>query len=376
MKFIVSSSELQRHIGLISGAVPAKAVLPIIMNILFELKDSTLFLTATDMEITMQTSLMVEAAPDATFNLALPTKIITDTLKALPEQPLTFDQLEGTPIAKIITDNGEYKINGINGADFPRFTHTNDNSSIFLSAATITNAIDKVLFAASNDELKLAMTGMFFQFGTDNTTFVATDAHRLVRYRRTDIKVGEPASFILPSKALKLVKIAAPSSEGDIQVEFNNRNAFFHIGSTLMVCRLIDARFPEYDAVIPKSSPNKLIISKRELLSTMKRLDIYSSKSTHLGKFKFSGNILEVVSDDIEFGNEGKEKLNCLYEGEELEIGFNISLMTDVINNIDTEEVTIELDTPGRAAVVLPAENEANEDLLMLLMPVILGSSY
>ena len=376
MKFIVSSSELQRHIGLIAGVVPSKAVLPIIMNILFELKDGKLYLTATDMEITMQTSVNVEAAADATFNLALPTKIVLDTLKALPEQPLTFDQLDGTFIAKIISDNGEYKVNGLNGQDFPRLNQTDDTSSLAMSVDTLITAIDKVLFAASNDELKLAMTGMFFQFGTEHTTFVATDAHRLVRYRRTDIKVNEPTNFLLPQKALKLVKGAASSSEGDTTIEYNSRNTFFHLGNTLLACRMIDARFPDYEAVLPKSSPNKVIISKKDLLSTMKRLDIYSSKSTHLGRFQFKGNILEVVSDDIEFGNEGKEKLNCLYEGEELEIGFNISLMTDVIDNIDTEEVTIELDTPGRAAVVLPSENEPNEDLMMLLMPVILGSSY
>lgn len=375
MNFIVSSTELQRHIATITGIVPAKSVLPIVQYILFEVKDGKLRLTATDLENSIQTQLKIEGG-DGEFKVALPPKILQDTLKALHEQPLHIHTQDN--LIRIVTDNAEYKINGMTGADFPGVQLENpDASSFSLPLHTLVKAIHKTIFAVSKDELKPAMSGVYMNFKKDAVTFVATDAHCLVRYRRTDISVENEVSFILPEKALKQALVAAANTAEDtVRIDYNNRNAIFHLGSTLLSCRLIDARFPEYENVIPVSSPNRAIIIKRDLLATIRRLDIYSNKITHLGRYKFKGNLLEVQAEDHDFANQATENLNCLYEGEELEIGFNVKLMSEVIANIDTDEAVLELDTPGRAAIVVPSDQEAGEQLLMLLMPVMLGASY
>jgi DNA polymerase-3 subunit beta len=376
MKFTVSSSELQKRLGIILGTVPSKPVLPIVANILFEVQEGQLFLTATDMEIMMQTVLSVECDPKSIFNIALPGKIILDTLKALPEQELTFQLLPDSisPIVKIITNNGEYDITGRDGADFPRFTKADETHSITINPDVMNAIIDRTIFAVSTDEMKLALTGVYFQFGMEYADFVATDAHRLVRCRRTDIKANEPANFILPAKALKLVKNACTNANEDIILQYTDRNAFFYIDSTLLVCRLIDATFPDYESVIPKSSPNQAMIGKGFLLSTIKRLKNYANAGDRLAKFAFHKSEVLVSSDNLD-GNKGRERISCIYEGQAIEIGFNISLMTEVLNNIDSEEVTLELDTPSRAAVVLPEYNQSNEELLMLLMPIVISES-
>jgi DNA polymerase-3 subunit beta len=376
MNFIVSSGELQRHLNTIAGVVPAKSALPIIQNIHFELVDGKhLQLTATDLENAMQTVVSVVAQQEGNFNVAIPAKILQDTLKALPEQPLTFSFDNEKFSVKIITDNGSYRINGYDGVDFPTMPVATDTESIRIALPTLIKAIHKTIFAVSNDELKPAMTGVFFNFKPDGATFVATDAHRLVRYRRYDITTPDNLSFILPHKALKLLLNASNNTiEDSVRIDYNTRNAFFRVGPTTISCRLIDAKFPEYENVIPKSSSNKVIITKKDLLATMKRLHIYSNKTTHLARFKFNGNSLEVNAEDIDFANQANENLSCRYEGEELEIGFNVSLMMDLISNTETEEVIIELETPSRAAIILPSDQDSTENMLMLLMPVMLNN--
>jgi DNA polymerase-3 subunit beta len=377
MSFVVSSMELQKHLGSIAGVVPTKSVLPIIQNVHFYLEGSTLQLTATDLENSMRTWLTVENNDEQEqFNLAFPARILQDTLKALPEQPLTFSRDQETNGIIITTDTGEYKINCENGEDFPEFPSAEDMNSISMPLGVLQKAIQKVLFAASTDELKPAMNGMLFEFNSEGATFVATDAHRLVRYRRKDVNADQEISFILPQKALKLLNSAAADADADaLQIDYNESNAFFRFGNNLLGCRLIDARFPDYNSVIPASSPAKAILNKSELLGSMKRLDIYSNKTTHLGRFKLSGNLMEVRAEDLDYENRAMEKLHSLYEGEDIEIGFNVALMMDIIANVETEDVIMELESPGRAAVVLPSEQAENEDILMLLMPVMLSNN-
>jgi DNA polymerase III subunit beta len=241
----------------------------------------------------------------------------------------------------------------------------------------LAKAIQRTIFAASTDELKVALNGVLFDFKTTGATFVATDAHRLVRYRRQDVIVPEDISFILPQKALNLLQSLAAGSQDDaLTIEYNQSNAFFQIGVARLVCRLIDARFPDYEAVIPKESPNRVVLNKRELLQSLRRLDIFSNKTTHLGRCSLAENAMNMVAEDNEYANRAKEGLSCVYDGAAMEIGFNISLMNDVIGAIETDEVVLELDTPSRAAVVVPASQEPNEDVLMLLMPVMLTSGY
>jgi len=376
MGFTVSSMELQKHLSSIAGVVPSKSVLPITTNIHFRLEGNQLELTATDLENSLRTWLSVEATGEQAFDIAFPAKILMDTLKALPEQPLTFELEEGTVKVTIKSENGEYNINCENGADFPDFPSLENSSSITMKLDVLTHAVKKVLFAASTDELKPAMNGMLFDFGGGGATFVATDAHRLVRYRRSDVQVDQEVNFIMPQKALKLLASAAGGSDAaEVQIDYNESNAFFRFGNNLLASRLIDARFPDYQNVIPASSPAKAILNKDELLGTMKRLDIYSNKTTHLGRFALSGNVMKVHAEDLDFDNKADESLHCLYEGEDLEIGFNVSLMMDIIANVDTDDVIMELESPGRATVVLPSEQPESEDILMLLMPVMLSSN-
>lgn len=375
MSFVVSSSELQKHLNSVAGVVPAKSVLPIIQNIHFSLTGSTLELTATDLENSMRTSLSVENDGEVDFDIAFPAKILLDTLKALPEQPLTFTRIDGTNQVMINSDTGEYLINAENGADFPEFPRAEDMSSISMPLDILIRAVQRTLFAASTDELKPAMNGILFDFKPEGATFVATDAHRLVRFRRSDITSETPVTFIMPQKALKVLISAASSSDAEsLQIDYNQSNAFYRFGNTLLGCRLIDARFPDFNNVIPTSSPRRSILNKRELQGSMRRLGIFSNKTTHLGRFKFNGNVLTVQAEDLDYDNRAKENLHCLYEGEDLEIGFNVELMTDIIANVSTEDVIMEMDHPGRAAVVLPSQQEMDEDLLMLLMPVMLST--
>lgn len=378
MKFIVSSSELQKHISNVSSVSPSKSVLPIVQGqILFEVIDGRLQLSSTDLSMSMQTSLPVEVEETGEFNFALPYKNIFDTLKLLPEQPVIFETVESSNSVKMITDNGEFVNTGLNGGDFPKIKLDATANSISLSIESLISAIEKTIFAASTEEMKQALNGVYFNFQNEHTTFVATDAHRLVRYRRNDVTSAEPHTFIVPVKALKVVLNACSNiNEPFINLEFNERQAIFYLGDTMLSCRLVDGRYPDYESVIPTSSPNRVIINKKELLASMKRLDNYSSKATHLGRFQFKGNLLTIFSEDVEMANHGKEVLTCLYDGEEIEIGFNINLMLDVINSVTTEEVVLELGAANRAAVVLPSEHEPNENNLMLLMPVIIGGGY
>jgi len=373
MNFIVSSASLLKHLNLVSGVVPSRHVLPIVENFLFDIEENKLVITATDLEITMKTSLDIETRGEG-LRLAVPAKIILETLRNLPEQPITFTINEENFGIEISSENGKYKLSGENGADFPQIPVAENTSSIKMSADILVKAIHKTLFAASTDDLKPAMNGMFFHFTDAGVTFVATDAHRLVRYRRVDITVKENVTFIIPQKALNLMKNSLAGNEEILTIEYNENNAFFSVGTTLLVCRLIADKFPDYENVIPTNNPNKLIVSRKELYSTLKRVNIYSNKTTHQIRFKAAGSELSISSEDIDFANEAHETLKCIYDGEDIEIGFNAAFLQEVINNIDTEDVVVELSTPNRAGIVLPDEQLEGENLLMLVMPVMLSN--
>lgn len=373
MNFIVSSAALLKQLQLISGVVPSRHVLPIVENFLFEIGKDKLVLTATDLEITMKTSMDVETR-GADMRLAVPSKIILETLKNLPDQPITFMVDEENFGIEISTPNGKYKLTGENGEDFPQIPAADNTSSVKMAADVLVKAIQKTLFAASTDELKPAMNGMFFNFTDAGVTFVATDAHRLVRYRRVDITVKENVNFIVPQKALNLMKNSLAGVEDILTIEYNENNAFFSVGNTLLLCRLIGDKYPDYENVIPSNNPNKLIINRKELVATLKRVNIFANKTTHQVRFKVAGSELTISSEDIDYANEARETLKCIYDGEDLEIGFNAAFLQEVISNVDTENTVIELSTPNRAGIVLPEEQEEGENLLMLVMPVMLNT--
>ncbi|QJD95110.1 DNA polymerase III subunit beta [Mucilaginibacter robiniae] len=372
MRFIVSTLTLLKQLQSVSGALSSSTVLPILENFLFEIKDGNLTISATDLQTSMTTSLAVEAKENG--RIAIPSRILLDTLKSLPEQPISFSVDDKTFAIEISAGDGKYKLSGENGDDFPKIPVVENPSSVNLPASVLGEAINKTLFAVSNDELRPAMTGVFCQLSTQNLTFVATDAHKLVRYRRNDAQGATNTSFILPKKALNLLKSALPAEDVTVSVEYNNTSAFFKFGNINLVCRLIDERYPDYEAVIPQNNPNRMLIDRLSFLGTLQRVAIYANKTTHQVRLKLSGNELNISSEDIDFANEAHERLSCQYEGEDLEIGFNARFLIEMLKNLGSEEVALQMSTPNRAGLLLPQGSDENEDVLMLVMPVMLNS--
>ncbi|WP_187263647.1 DNA polymerase III subunit beta [Pontibacter beigongshangensis] len=372
MKFIVTSSALLKQLSSINGVVTNNPVVPILENFLFEINDSTLTITASDLETSMITELQVEARESG--RIAAPAKILLETLKNLPDQPVTFTIDEETYTIEISSANGRYKLSGENATDFPRVPVVKGGNAIEMPSNVLARAINKTIFAVSNDELRPAMTGIFVQLRSDNVTFVATDGHRLLRYRRQDISTSQEASLIIPRKAFTLLKSTLPSEPTTVRVEFNNSNAFFSFDNIRMICRLIDERYPDYENVIPVQNPNKLVIDRADLLSSVRRISIYSNKTTHQIRLKLTGSDLQVSAEDLDFSNEANERLACQYEGEDMEIGFNAKFLLEMLNNMDSDEISFELSTPNRAGLLMPLANEDNENVLMLVMPVMLNN--
>jgi DNA polymerase-3 subunit beta len=372
MRFIVSTSTLLKQLQSVSGALSNSTVLPILENFLFEIKDGNLTISATDLQTSMTTSLTVEAKENG--RIAIPSRILLDTLKSLPEQPIAFNIDDNTFAIEISAGDGKYKLSGENGEDFPKIPVVENASSVNLPASVLAEAINKTIFAVSNDELRPAMTGVYCQLSTSSLTFVATDAHKLVRYRRKDAKAASTASFILPKKALNLLKSALPSEDINVSVEYNSTSAFFKFSNINLVCRLIDERYPDYEAVIPQNNPNKLTIDRQSFLSSLSRVAIYANKTTHQVRLKINGSELNISSEDIDFANEAHERLSCQYDGEDIEIGFNARFLIEMLKNLSCEEVMLEMSTPNRAGLLLPQNGDENEDVLMLVMPVMLNS--
>ena len=372
MRFIVSTSTLLKHLQAVSGALSNSAVLPILENFLFEIKDSSLTISATDLQTSMTTSVAVESKESG--KIAVPSKILLDTLKTLPEQPISFSVDDKTFAIEISAGDGKYRLSGENGEDFPKIPVVDNASSVNLPASVLAEAISKTIFAVSNDELRPAMTGVFCQLSPQNVTFVATDAHKLVRYRRNDAKADSATSFILPKKALNLLKSSLPSEDMNVSIEYNSTSAFFKFANIHLICRLIDERYPDYDAVIPQNNPNKLTLDRSLFLNCLKRVVIFANKTTHQVRLKITGSELNISSEDIDFANEAHERIGCQFDGEDMEIGFNAKFLIEMLNNLSGEEITIEMSTPNRAGLLFPSIKDENEDILMLVMPVMLNN--
>jgi DNA polymerase-3 subunit beta len=371
MNFIVSSTTLLRHLQSISGVLSTSNSLPILDNFLFEIADSQLTVSASDLETTMRTTLEVEA--NESGKIAVPAKLLLDVLKNLPDQPCTFLVDKTTFGVEISYDNGKSKMVGYNGDDFPRVPAIENSSSIKVSGDIISKAINKTLFATGNDDLRPVMSGVFCQFSPKDITFVATDAHKLVRYRRTDSQADGSSSFILPKKPLNLIKSNLSGNE-EVQLEYNESNAVFTFNDIVLICRLVDGKYPNYQAVIPKENPNVLTIDRLQFLSSIKRVSIFANKTTHQIKLKLVGSELSLSAEDIDFSNEANERLTCNYDGDDMEIGFNSRFLLEMLNNIDSNEVRLEMSDPSRAGLLMPAvKDNEHEDILMLVMPVMLN---
>ena len=371
MKFIVNSAYLLKQLSNINGVITTNPVVPILENFLFELDKGSLTVTASDLQTSMITDLQVESKEKG--SIAVPARILLDTLKNLPEQPVTFSIDESTYSIEIISDNGRYKLSGENATDFPKVPSVSNDFSADISSEVLARAINNTIFATSNDELRPAMTGVYVNLGENNSTFVATDGHRLVRYRRADVKSSNGSSIIIPRKALNLLKATLPSENTDVSVSFNLSNAYFKFGNLRMICRLIDERFPDYDNVIPTQNNITMSIERSDLLGALKRISIYANKTTHQVRLKITGSELQISAEDLDFSNEANERLSCDHENEDIEIGFNAKFLIEMLSNMDSPKIKLTMSAPNKAGVILPAENESSEDILMLVMPVMLN---
>lgn len=376
MKFVVSSTELLSHLSAISKVINSKNTLPILDNYLFLLEDNRLTVTASDLESTLITSIELENTSE-TGTIAVPAKRMNDTLKEFPEQPLTFQIDPETFQIDIFSQNGKFSIMGQNGEDFPQQPLLNESvaSSINVNHSVLLSGINKTLFATADDELRPVMNGIFIELTTEDMKFVASDAHKLVRYKRFDAKAETNASFILPKKPAALLKSLLPKEDFDVKLEFDEKNAFFTLSNYKLICRLVEGNYPSYNSVIPQNNPNKLIIDRVEFYNTVRRVSVFSNQASNLIRLKLTENQLVVSAQDVDFAISAVERLSCQYEGEDMEIGFKSTFLQEILSNLSSTDVKVELSDPTRAGLLLPAENENEEEnVLMLLMPMMINA--
>lgn len=372
MKFIVSSSNLLKNVNLISGVINTNNTLPILDNFLFELEGNRLKITGSDLETTISTTLEVDSSDTA--QIAVPSKILSDTLKTFPDQPLTFIQKDNN-LMEIVSEQGNYQIALEASEEYPQTPEVQDASTTHIQASILSEAISKTLFATGNDELRPVMTGVFFQAGSDNFRFVATDAHRLVKYTRKDLKATEPAEYIMPKKPLNLLKNILSGSNDEVSIEYNQTNTRFSFQNIVLTCRLIDGKYPNYEAVIPKENPNVLTINRNLFLSSLKRVALFSNKTTNQVRMKLSGSSLIIHAEDLDFSSKAEERLPCDYSGNDMQIGFNSKFLIEVLNNLQSDDISFEMSEPSRAGIIKPADGlEEGEEILMLVMPVMLNA--
>ncbi len=371
MKFSVSSSELLKHLQIAGGAIGSNPVVPILDDFLFAIDNNRLTISATDLETSIITS--IEVNSDSNGSVAVPAKILLDTLKALPQQPITFNINEENYGIEITSAYGRYRLVSENPEDFPNIPQPDNTDAIELPANVLIQGVNKTLFATSNDDLRHAMTGVYFRVDFNKLTLVATDAHKLVKYTFTGTESDVSASFIVPKKALNLLKGALPAGE-PVQLAFNKANAFFTFGDTNLVCRLIDARYPDYNAVIPVDNPNLLTLPRIDFQNSLKRIAIYANKTTNQVLLNINDGSLTVSAQDLDFSNEATEQLACNYDGDPLNIGFNAKFLIEMLSVLESDDIRLELSSPTRAGILLPSEKPEGEEILMLVMPVMLGS--
>ena len=372
MKFIVSSNYLLKQLQVLVGVINNSNTLPILDNFLFELEHSKLTVSASDLETTMASTLEVESESEG--SVAIPAKLLLETLKTFPEQPLTF-VIEDNNTIEISSNHGKYALAYSSAEEFPKAISLDKASTTVVSADILATAISKTIFAAGNDDLRPVMSGVFFQFSTESLTFVATDAHKLVKYSRTDVKADETAEFIMPKKPLNLLKGILAGSDDTVSIEYNDSNAKFSFENSVLICRLIDGKYPNYEAVIPKENPNHLTISRNQFLNSVRRVSIFSNKTTHQIRLKIAGAELNISAEDIDYSNKAEERLTCDYQGDDMQIGFNSRFLSEMLSNLNADDVQLEMSMPNRAGILTPIDGlDKGETVTMLVMPVMLNS--
>ena len=356
----------------ISRVINSKNSLPILDCFLLELTDGTLSITASDSETTLSTSIEANEY-DTDGRFAVNSKTILDALKEIPEQPLAFEVNENMEIV-VKYQNGKYSLMGQNADEYPQSANLGSNAvHVGLGVDVLMNGINRSLFATADDELRPVMNGIYFDITTEDITFVASDGHKLVRNKSYKARGNEKAAFILPKKPATLLKNLLPKETGDVQIDFDDRNAVFTLENYSMTCRLIEGRYPNYNSVIPQNNPHRATIDRAAFVSALKRVSVFSSAASSLIKLRLDTNTIQISGQDIDFSTSAEETLMCQYEGNQMSIGFKSTFLIDILNNISSQEVLMELADPSRAGVMVPVEQNDEEDLLMLLMPMMLN---
>lgn len=378
MKFIVNSLVLHRQLSSISGIITNSNTVPIISCFLFHVEEGQLTVRATDLETTLVVKIDVETASLEGINeVAIQSKLLLDILKSLDDVPLTFTVDDSSFAIELSHSAGKYSLAGMDASVFPAMPQVAETVSVTMPASALVSAINKTVFAASNDEMRQQMTGIFCQLSPEGATFVATDAHKLVRYKRSDVKSDEQAEFIFPKKPITLVKkiMEGRHEEFDATLSYNHTNATFAFDNVFIACRLVDGKYPNFEAAIPKENPNKLTVDRVSFLNTLRRVGLFANQSTNQVRLSLDDNELVISAEDLEFSNNAQEKMPCDYKGDKMDIGFNSRFLIEMLSNLDTEHVLIEMSQPSRAGIIFPvSDEETSENILMLVMPVMLAN--
>jgi DNA polymerase III subunit beta len=377
MKFIVSSTELLSHLQAISRVINNKNSLPILDNFLLHLEGKSLTMTASDIETTLITSMEVETA-EGNGKVAVASRLLLDTLREFSDQPLTFNINDSNLALVISSANGSYNFIGQNGDEYPRMPQLQDDArTLSMSVSSLSSGISKTLFCTADDELRPVMNGIFFDITAENLTLVATDAHKLVRYKTNHTSVSlteeETANFILPKKPATMLKNILPKESGSVDIHFDSKNAHFKLANYTMICRQVEGRFPNYNGVIPKNNPFKIIIDRVTLLNALKRVSVFANQASNLVKLAINANQIHISAQDIDFSISAEETISCQFEGDPIKIGFKSSFLIEILGNINASDIILELSDASRAGLILPFENDENEEILMLLMPMLLN---
>ena len=373
MRFIVSSSYLLKKLQIIGGVINSNNTMPILENFLFELSENKLVVSASDLETTIKGVIEVESTDS--ISIAVPYKILIDTLKTFSEQALTFIINDNNTI-DIVSNNGKYTLAYLDSNEFPSVVEIENASQVTLMGDILATAIQSTFFATGNDDLRPIMNGVFFNFTEEGLIFAATDAHKLVKYERQDIKSDQPAAFVIPKNPLNLLKGILAGSETQVTIEYNESNAKFSFDQLDYVCRLIDGTYPNYEAVIPKENPNKLIVNRNLILNSTKRISNFASKATHQMRIKIVGNSLQIFAEDIEYNNRANETIPCNYEGDDMEIGFNSKFFIEMLSNLSSDEILLEMSYSNRPGILTPADGlDEGEKIYMLVMPTMLSNA-
>ena len=374
MNFIVSSSLLYKEIQTLGGIINSTNTLPILDNFLFEINNNKLTLSSSDLESTMTSEIEIEST--STDKIAISAKLLTDILKTFSEQPLTFSKTDNNTI-EISASNGKYSLAYLNGDEFPKQIELLDAHETKVNGSDLGNAINSTIFASGTDDLRPVMNGVFFQFNSDSLKFVATDAHKLVKFETSEYTTNEVSEFIMPKKPLQILKGILQGENSELVIQYNESNAKFIFDKSSITCRLIDGKFPNYEAVIPKDNPNVLTIDRQLFLNSVRRVSIFSNKTTNQIRIKIAGTLLNISAEDFDFSNKADENLECQFSGDDIQIGFNSKFLIEMLNNLESDMITLSMSHPNRAGIIRPLneDGESKETITMLVMPVMLNDS-